>query len=94
MRKLILASAVAAIAMPIAAAPASAQGYNERQERRECARELRQSDTRDDGELAADITRWFSRWMRHGLISRVEAAEDIPARQSPTMLQGEPVCSP
>jgi hypothetical protein len=46
MRKLILASAVAAVAMPIAATPASAQGYNERQERRECARELRNSDTR------------------------------------------------
>ncbi len=47
MRKLILAAAVAAVAMPIATAPAAAQtGYNERQEARECRRELRNADTR------------------------------------------------
>lgn len=47
MRKLILASTVAALALPLAAAPASAQtGYNERQETRECRRELRSADTR------------------------------------------------
>ena len=49
MRKLILAAATAAIAMPVAiAAPADAQrrGYNERQEARECRRELRNADNR------------------------------------------------
>jgi hypothetical protein len=46
MRKLILAAAVAGVAMPIAAAPASAQGYNERREARECQRELRNADNR------------------------------------------------
>ena len=46
MRKLILATAVAACTVPFAAAPANAQGYNERQEARECSRELRNADTR------------------------------------------------
>ena len=47
MRKLIFAAATAAVAMPIAfAAPASAQGYNETREARECRRELRNADTR------------------------------------------------
>ncbi|HKR24292.1 MAG TPA: glycine zipper 2TM domain-containing protein [Allosphingosinicella sp.] len=50
MRKLILAAAVAGVAMPMAMAPAPAdaqrRGYNERQEARECRRELRQADTR------------------------------------------------
>jgi Ni/Co efflux regulator RcnB len=49
MRKLILAALVAATAMPLAAAPASAaqrRGSNEAQEQRECARELRNADTR------------------------------------------------
>ncbi len=45
MRKLILAAAVAVSAIPVAA-PASAQGRNEWRERQECARELRNSDTR------------------------------------------------
>jgi hypothetical protein len=47
MRKLILASAVAAIALPLSATPANAQrGTAERQEARECARELRNADSR------------------------------------------------
>ena len=49
MRKMILAAATAALAMPVAfAAPADAQrrGYNERQETRECRRELRNADNR------------------------------------------------
>jgi Ni/Co efflux regulator RcnB len=49
MRKLILAAATAAVAMPVAfAAPADAQrrGSNERQETRECRRELRNADSR------------------------------------------------
>jgi hypothetical protein len=41
MRKLILAFAVTASAIPFVASPAQAQGYREIQERRECARELR-----------------------------------------------------
>jgi Ni/Co efflux regulator RcnB len=47
MRKLILAAVVAATAMPLAAVPAEAaqrRGSNERHERRECARELRDAD--------------------------------------------------
>ncbi|HYN45750.1 MAG TPA: glycine zipper 2TM domain-containing protein [Allosphingosinicella sp.] len=47
MRKMILAAAVAAVAMPIAVTPADAQsGYNTRREMRECRRELRQAQTR------------------------------------------------
>ncbi|MGZ8297478.1 MAG: glycine zipper 2TM domain-containing protein [Allosphingosinicella sp.] len=49
MRKLVLAAATAAFAMPVAfAAPASAQqrGYETRQEQRECRRELRNADSR------------------------------------------------
>jgi hypothetical protein len=48
MRKILLAAATAACAMPVAfAAPASAQqGYETRQERRECRRELRNADNR------------------------------------------------
>jgi hypothetical protein len=47
MRKFILAAATAACALPAAyAAPASAQGPETRQERRECARELRRADSR------------------------------------------------
>lgn len=41
MRKLILAFAVTASAVPFVAPPAQAQGYREMQERRECSRELR-----------------------------------------------------
>ena len=41
MRKLILAFAVTASAIPFVAPPAQAQGYREMQERRECSRELR-----------------------------------------------------
>ena len=45
MRKLILAAAVAASTVPFVAAPAEAQGRREWQERRECARELRNADS-------------------------------------------------
>ena len=41
MRKLILAAAVTASAIPFIASPAQAQGTREMQERRECSRELR-----------------------------------------------------
>ena len=46
MRKLILATAMAAVAVPIAASPADAQGRNERREARECRQELRDADSR------------------------------------------------
>jgi len=46
MRKLILAAAMTAVAIPIAATPAVAQGRNEARELRECNRELRSSDSR------------------------------------------------
>jgi hypothetical protein len=46
MRKLILATAVAVSAIPFAAPAAADQGRNEWQERRECARELRNADSR------------------------------------------------
>jgi len=49
MRKLIFAALVAATAMPMAAAPADAaqrRHSNERQEQRECNRELRHADNR------------------------------------------------
>ena len=46
MRKLILATAMAAVAVPIAATPADAQGRNERREARECRQELRNADSR------------------------------------------------
>ena len=75
MRKLILASTVAALALPLAAAPASAQrGYNERQETRECRRELRSADTRREyrrerRECAREITQArredWRRWNRY-----------------------------
>jgi Ni/Co efflux regulator RcnB len=47
MRKLIFATLVAATAMPLAMPAGAAQyrGSNERQEQRECARELRDADT-------------------------------------------------
>lgn len=45
MKTPILAMAMTAVALPLAA-PASAQGYNERQERRECNRELRNAESR------------------------------------------------
>lgn len=48
MRKLILAVAVTASAIPFVAAPAAAQGPRTMQERRECARELRNADSRRD----------------------------------------------
>jgi hypothetical protein len=58
MRNLILAASVAAVAVPIAASPAAAQrgyqatapGSNERQEARECRRELRNADSRREYE--------------------------------------------
>ena len=47
MRKMIIAAAMAATAMPMAmATPAAAQGRETRQEQRECNRELRNADTR------------------------------------------------
>jgi len=46
MRKLILATAVAACTVPFAVTPANAQSYNQRREARECQRELRNADTR------------------------------------------------
>jgi hypothetical protein len=46
MRKLILAAAMTAVAIPIAATPAIAQGRNEIREARECNRELRNADSR------------------------------------------------
>lgn len=48
MRKLILAAALAVTIVPFAAAPADAQGRNERREARECNRELRNADGRRD----------------------------------------------
>jgi hypothetical protein len=64
MRKVIFAALVAATAMPLAAAPADAaqrRGSNERQERRECARELRNADNnreyrREQRECAREIS--------------------------------------
>ena len=46
MKTPILAMAMTAIALPLAAAPADAQGRNERRERMECNRELRNADSR------------------------------------------------
>jgi hypothetical protein len=46
MKTPILMMAATAIALPLAAAPASAQGYNETRERLECNRELRNADNR------------------------------------------------
>jgi hypothetical protein len=46
MRKLLLAACVTASAIPFVAPSAAAQGYREVQERRECARELRNADNR------------------------------------------------
>lgn len=46
MKKLILATAMAAVAVPLVASPADAQGRNERRELRECREELRESDSR------------------------------------------------
>ena len=46
MRKLILAAAVTASAIPFVATPAAAQGPREIREQRECSRELRNSDSR------------------------------------------------
>jgi len=65
MRKLILTALVAATAMPLAAVPANAaqsRGPNEMQERRECARELRNADSPHDyrgerRECAREISR-------------------------------------
>lgn len=61
MRKLILATAVAVSAIPFAAPAAADQGRNERQERRECARELRNADSnreyrRERRECAREIS--------------------------------------
>ncbi|HYD14590.1 MAG TPA: glycine zipper 2TM domain-containing protein [Allosphingosinicella sp.] len=74
MRKLILATAVAVSAIPFAAPASADQGYNERQERRECARELRNADSRREyrrerRECAREITQArredWRRWNRY-----------------------------
>ena len=46
MRKMILAAAVAAVAMPVSIAPADAQHYTARREARECWRDLRNAQSR------------------------------------------------
>lgn len=46
MRTFLLAAAMAATTIPFVAAPADAQGRNERRETRECNRELRNADSR------------------------------------------------
>ena len=47
MNRMVLTAAALAVASPIAiAAPASAQGYNQNRELRECNRELRRADSR------------------------------------------------
>ena len=46
MKKMILAAATCALAVPMVSAPAQAQGRNERQEIRECNRELRRANSR------------------------------------------------
>ena len=46
MKKLFLATAMAAVTVPLAATPADAQGREERRELRECNRELRNADNR------------------------------------------------
>lgn len=74
MRKLLLAVCVTASAIPFAAAPAEAQGRREWQERRECARELRNADNRREyrnerRECAREISRAqredWRRWNRY-----------------------------
>ena len=60
MRKLILATAVAVSAIPFAAPASADQGRQEMQERRECARELRNADNsyeyrREQRECAREI---------------------------------------
>lgn len=64
MTKFMLAGLVAAVAVPMAAAPADAQyrGWNERQEMRECIRELRNANGRQEyrkeqRECAREISR-------------------------------------
>lgn len=69
MRKLIFAALVAATAMPMAAAPADAaqrRGSNERQERRECSRELRHADnSREYRRERRECAREISQARRH-----------------------------
>lgn len=73
MRTLILAGLVAATAMPFATAPADAQrrGSNERQEQRECNRELRNADSnreyrREQRECAREISQARGQDWRQG----------------------------
>lgn len=75
MRKFLLAAATAACALPAAyAVPASAQGYETRQEQRECRRELRRADSRREyrrearecrREIARARARDWRRWNRY-----------------------------
>ena len=48
MRKMILAAAVAAVAMPIAVTPADAQNYTARRTARECNREMSNAQSRSE----------------------------------------------
>ena len=48
MRKMILAAAMAAVAMPVSIAPADAQYYTARREARECWRNLRNTQSRSE----------------------------------------------
>ena len=73
MRKMILAALVTACALPMATSPADAQrrGSNERQETRECNRELRNADSRREyrqerRECAREITRARGQDWRQG----------------------------
>lgn len=73
MRKFILAGLAAAVALPLAATSADAQrrGSNERQEQRECNRELRDADSRreyrrEQRECDREITRARGQDWRQG----------------------------
>ena len=79
MRKIVLAAATAACAMPVAfATPAAAQrGYETRQEQRECRRELRKADNRReyDRELR-ECRKEINREVRDNRRDRREAMRD------------------
>lgn len=71
MKIMIFAAAMAATAIPLAASPADAQRYNERRELRECNRELRRADSRNEyrrelAECRRDLARARSRdWRQY-----------------------------